>query len=485
MATTDKEHALQGHLGAGSLMMLIIAASAPLTAVAGGAPTSYAVTGMVEVPMGYLVLGVVLLIFAVGYAAMSSNITNAGALYAYIATGLGKRHGLAAAWLALVSYNAMQIGLYGIVGVTISGTLSALLGIEVSWWIAALVCWLVTALLGAMNIDASAKVIGVLVLLEFAVVAFVDFIGLANPAEGLSAQAFDPAGFAGPGVGAALAFGMAAFMGFESATIYAEEAKDPKRSVPRATYGALMLIAGFYAFSAWAIGQGVGDSQIVDRARELGPELIFVFLEEGGHGGLATVGRIIFVTSLLAALFAFHNAVARYALVLGREGVLPEKLGRTHPKTHAPIYASLAQSALALLFIVGFAAYGEATNAGPEFPVLTMFSWLTNAGAFGIVFLLLITSIAVVMFFRGDREHNVFVRVIAPVLAMIGLAVIFIEILIHFDVMVGQEGFHPLVVGMPSVILLTGVAGYIRGEMLRRSNPELYECIGTGVGVAA
>ncbi|AZA09744.1 APC family permease [Corynebacterium pseudopelargi] len=480
----DSGRALQGKLGAGSLMMLIIAASAPLTAVAGGAPTSYAVTGMIEVPMGYLVLGIVLLVFAVGYAAMSTKITNAGALYAYTATGLGKRQGLAAAWLALVSYNAMQIGLYGIVGATIAGTLSALAGITIQWWVAALFCWFLTGLLGAMNIDASAKVIGVLVILEFLVVVLVDFIGLSSPAEPISVAAFDPSGFVGPGIGAALAFGMAAFMGFESATIYAEEAENPQKSVPKATYGALGLIAGFYAFSAWAIAQGVGESQIVEKARESGPELLFVFLEESGHHGLATFGRIIFITSLLAALFAFHNAVARYALVLGREGVLPERLGRTHPKTHAPIYSSLAQSALALLFIGGFAIYGSVTNAGPEFPVLTMFSWLTNAGAFGIVFLLFITSVSVVRFFWGTNEHNLFVRLIAPVAAMVGLAVIFVQILVHFDVMVGEEGFHPLVVGMPSVILLTGVAGYLRAEWLRRANPTRYSCIGTGMGSA-
>src|SRR5699024_7145887 len=80
-------------LGTGHLVFLIIAASAPLTVVAGGAPTSYAVTGSTGVPVGYLALGIILVIFAIGYGAMSVHIQNAGAFYAYVRAGLGIRPG--------------------------------------------------------------------------------------------------------------------------------------------------------------------------------------------------------------------------------------------------------------------------------------------------------------------------------------------------------------------------------------------------------
>ncbi|WP_158256135.1 APC family permease [Corynebacterium sp. 13CS0277] len=516
-------------------MFLIIAASAPLTVVAGGAPTSFAVTQMLGVPLGYLVLGIVLLFFAAGYVAMGRHVSNAGALYAYAARGLGQRQGLATAWLALVSYNMMQIGLYGIFGFSLSMALAAIAGWQVSWWWCALGGWLLTAVLGAMNIDASVKIIGVLVVAEFAIVALLDAVALLNPAEGYSAAGVDLSAFvAHPGVGAALAFGMAAFMGIESATIYAEEATDPTRTVPRATYWALALIAGFYAFSVWALQQGVGDSRIVEEATTLGPELVFHYLAQVGHPTLALVGQFVFVTSLFAALFAFHNAVARYTLVLGREGVLPEWFSRTHPTTHAPMTGSLSQSLVAVLFILGFATVGEVTHQGPEFPVLTMFSWMTNGGAFGIVFLLLVTSVAVGMYFRRARaaflagstdttgttdtavgttdaadtnaaitdadtagpggshaasprhpgSYSAFTRVLAPIIAVVGLGFVFAEILLHFDVMVGADGINALVVGMPAVIFLSGVAGFLRGEVLRRTQPEVYARIGTG-GAAA
>src|SRR5690606_12024279 len=82
------------------LVFLIIAASAPLTVVAGGAPTSFAVTGLTGVRVGYLALGLILVVFAIGYGAMSAQVQNAGAFYAYVSSGLGIRQGIGASMLA-------------------------------------------------------------------------------------------------------------------------------------------------------------------------------------------------------------------------------------------------------------------------------------------------------------------------------------------------------------------------------------------------
>ncbi|MFP3607457.1 amino acid permease, partial [Paraburkholderia sp. SIMBA_053] len=83
----------------------------------------------------------------------------------------------------------------------------------------------------------------------------------------------------------------------------------------------------FYAISSWALALAVGPSKITDPAgispEEAGPPLFFNFVAE--HLGVIWVDvmSILFITSLFAALVSFHNAVARYAFSLGREGVLP------------------------------------------------------------------------------------------------------------------------------------------------------------------
>ncbi len=457
------------------LVFLIIAASAPLTVVAGGAPTSFAVTGLTGVPVGYLALGLILVVFAIGYGAMSAQVQNAGAFYAYVSQGLGVRQGIGASMLALISYNAMQIGLYGIFGFALASFVSAKTGVDVPWWAAALVGFVVVGWLGMKKIDLSAKVLAVVVLLEFAVVILVNVIAFTVSPEGVTAEPFAPENWATHGIGAILAFGIAAFMGFESGAIYSEEVKDPRRSVARATFIAVGIIALFYAFSAWALAIGVGVSDIVPLSQEFGPDLMFVFLEEQGSTLLADVGNVLFVTSLFAALMAFHNAAARYFFSLGRARVLPHALAASGRRNDAPVAGSIAQSVLALTLIVIFAIVGAGSELGPLFPVVTMFTWLTNAGAFGLVFLLFVTSLAVIAYFwRDDRGYSPVVRLWAPALAALGLGTVFALILVNFDVMIGAEGPSPLVVVMPAIILGSGVVGLVWGEVLRRTKPAIY-----------
>jgi amino acid transporter len=464
-----------------SLVFLIIAASAPLTVLAGGVTSTYAVAGLLGVPLAYVLLGLLLGLFAVGYGAMSARITNAGAFYAYIADGLGPRQGIGASWLALVSYNAMQIGLYGIFGFALSSFLEARWGLAVPWWASALAGLVVVGLLGISRVDLSAKVIAVLVGLEFLVVIVVDVVSLAVAPEGISAQPLMPGEFLAPGIGAVLAFGIAAFMGFESGAIYSEEVRDPARSVPRATFTAVGVIAVFYAVSAWALAVGIGPSSIVAASRENGPDLVFVFLAEHGGVLLTDIAQVLFVTSLLAALIAFHNAVARYFFSLGREAVLPRWLGAVGRRNHAPVAGSLTQSGLAVVLVVVFAVTGEGSELGPLFPVLTLFTWLTNAGAFGLVFLLAVTSLAVMGHFRRDPGgHSVWVRRLAPGASAAGLGSVFVLILVNFDVLIGAEGPSPLAVVMPAIVLATGVAGLVWGEHLRRRRPDVFARVGTG-----
>ncbi|BCW48924.1 hypothetical protein StoSoilB13_12660 [Arthrobacter sp. StoSoilB13] len=304
-------------LGVPAVTFMIIAASAPLTVLAGGVTTTFAVTGVTGVPLSFLILGGILALFAVGYAAMSRYVTNAGAFYAYIAQGISRPAGVGASLVALMAYNLMQVGIYGLFGFTVSSLLSARLGISVPWWIPVLVCIAIVGWLGVNRVDLSAKVLGVLVALEFLVVIAYDVISLAVAPEGVSAGSFSPESLFVPGIGAVLSFGIAAFMGFESAAIYGEESKDPQRTVARATFAAVAIIALFYAASAWAMTVGAGPSAVIETATNSGPDMIFAFLGTNGGVLLSDIAQILFVTSLFAALVSFHNAVARYFFSLG------------------------------------------------------------------------------------------------------------------------------------------------------------------------
>lgn len=458
-------------LSALTLALMIIAASAPLTVLAGGVPTNFAVAGILGVPTTYLVLGVVIVIFAFGYGVMSSQIQSPGAFYAYISEGLGARQGIAAAILALVAYNMMQIGLYGLFGFSLSNLIVTLTGLALPWWVTAISGWLIVGTLGIRSIDLSAKILSVLVALEFLVVAVVSVVSLANAPEGISTQTLHSDQFFTPGIGVLLAFGIAAFMGFESGAIYSAETKDPRKTVSRATYIAITTVALFYTFSSWALAMGIGPSKIIERSAESGPDLVFIWLAEHSPV-LADAAQVLFVSSLIAALIAFHNAAARYFYSLGRTGVLPRAFARVG-RAGAPVGGSLAQSLLALTVIIIFIIAGAGSELGELYPVITLFTWFTNAAAFGLVFLLAITSVAIAVWFsRHTTDYGLWTRLVAPLISALALAIIALLILWNFDIMIGSDG--PLVFVMPGIIIGAGIAGFIWGEILRRHRPDTY-----------
>lgn len=467
-------------LGVPALVFLIIAASAPLTVLAGGATTSFAVTGETGVPVGYLALGIILVFFALGYGRMSTYVQNAGAFYAYVAAGLGARQGIGTSFLALVTYNAMQVGLYGVFGFTASSIIGDVTGMELPWWGWALAAWLLIGVLGVNKIDLSAKVLMVIVTLEFVVVIGVSLLSFGVAPEGISADPFLPMNWLTGSLGALLAFGIAAFMGFESGAIYSEEVKNPKRSVARATYIAVGIIAVFYALSSWAFAIGIGPSEIVAQSQEWGPDLMFVFLEQQVPVVVANLAAALFLTSIFAAMVAFHNAAARYFFSMGRARVLPRYLGATGAQNGAPVAGSMTQTALALVFIIIFAISGTGSDFGPLYPVMTMFPWLTNAAGFGMVLLLCVTSIAIMRYFgRDPQNHPLLVRTVAPLIAAVGLGIIAVLIMLNFDVMIESEGFSALVIIIPGVIVGSGIVGLIWGEYLRMKRPDIYQAVGS------
>ncbi|MRX42275.1 APC family permease [Agromyces kandeliae] len=476
-------------LGVPSVTLMIIAASAPLTVVAGGVTTTFAVTGVIGVPVGFIVLAAALAVFAVGYAAMSRYVTNAGAFYAYIAQGIGRPFGVGASLVALVAYNAMQVGIYGLFGFQMSMFLEAKFGISTPWWLWIFACIVVVGALGVNRVDLSAKVLGILVALEFAAVLVFDLVAFAVAPEGVSTAGLQPAEFLVPGVGAVLSFGVAAFMGFESAAIYGEESKDPKRTVARATYSAVAIIGVFYAFSAWAFTVGIGPSQIVDASATYGPDLMFVFMGQHAPVILSDLMQVLFLTSLFAALQSFHNAVARYLFSLGREGVLHRGLGAVRAGSRAPWAGSVAQSAIAIVVTLGFVVAGEGMGLKSDFapveflyPVLTMFTWLTNTGAMGLVLLMGVIAIAVIGFFRRDRRGlGAWQTLIAPVISAVVLFAVFVLILANFNVLLGQTETTAVTFVLPALLIVPGVVGVVWGMAIRRRNPELYARIGHGL----
>lgn len=465
-------------LGVAAVTFLVVSAAAPLTAVAGGVPLSMLLGNGPGIPLTFLIITGVLLMFSVGYVAMARHIRNAGAFYAFTAQGLGGLMGGAAALLAILAYNAMQIGVFGLFGAATSGFMASL-GLDLPWWAWTYIGIAAVAVLGYRRVDLSARVLTVLVVLEYLVVLVIDAAILFSGGDsGLTMEPFTPSAFLSGTPAIGILFCFAAFIGFEATTIYSEEARDPGRTVPRATYISVLIIGIFYMLTAWLMVNGAGAGKLVGELQALQDPTTFLFgLAERyvGHW-IIPVMNLLFVTSLFAGVVAFHNGVARYMYVAGREGLLPRGLGVTHPQYQSPHVGSIVQTAIAITVVGIFAVTGQD-------PVLALFSWATNVGTLAIMLLMTFTAFAIIAFFarRPGLESNPFTTRVLPLVTGTILGLLVIYIAVNFGSLAGANGF--MAVFLPGLVLVAAIAGLLLALRLKGTNAAGFARLGAGQAV--
>lgn len=400
-------------VGPFTLCLFGVAASAPMTVLAGGIVTTYAVTGVIVVPLTFVILTGALGLFAIVYVPLVTRTGHAASFLAVLSAGLGRTIGTAGAAVAVVAYNGIQIGLYGLLGQTAADLAGG------PWWSWALTAWALVAVLGILNIHLGARLLGVVLAAELAVICVIDLAGLTHPAPSTTATAtapggpigwlagWDPSLLAAPGIGGALAFAVAAFIGFETGGAFAEETSP--RAVRRAIFSTLGLLGGLYAVSAWALLVAVGPDRINQIAADPAAGLPFTILTgsgsstggaDGGAELIAGLGIGLLACSIVGAMIAFHNVVARYLYAMGRENILTPRLAVTGGtgRGGVPTAGSITQSGLALLVI----AIAALTRIDPT----ELFVWLSTLAAVGVIALMAATSLAATRTTGANHPHD-------------------------------------------------------------------------------
>jgi amino acid transporter len=464
----------RGSIGTPGMSFFNISASAPMTVVAGSVIATFAATGVKGVPLSFLALAVALWPFTIGYTAMSRHVSHAGVFYAYLARGLGRVVGVAGGLVAIVSYNAIQICLYGLLGFSLANLWPAL---HFTWWVWAGIAWLAVAVLGILHININARVLAILLFLEVGMILLFDIGAFTHPAGGhVSLAGLSPGNLVVSGVGGVLAFGIAAFVGYESGPVYGEEARGTG-PVVRATFFALFFLGLLYAVSSLALTVTEGPDHVADAARDPSSGIPFSVLAQFFGGPVAGLANLLLITSIFGALLSFHNTVARYVFAMSRERVLPAWLGRigTGSGAGAPIGGSLLQSVVALLVFGAFAVAGAN-------PVTTLFTWLAFVAAVGVLLLMVGTSLAVIRFFHG-AEHlrePVWKRTVAPALGAAALAVVLAVTVYNSSAVLGVDSSSPLTIVLPGIIAAAAIVGVLWGMVLRETRPAVYQGIGAG-----
>ncbi|MEX3979125.1 APC family permease [Paraburkholderia sp. EG287A] len=468
-AAVDSQRSL---LGLWQIVFLVISAAAPLTGMLGAVPPAISLGNGAGIPGAFVIAGVVLLVFSVGFASMSRHIVRAGAFYAYITAGFGRPVGMAGALVALLSYTSIQIALYGLFGFFCTVVLGPLLHSSLPWYAYSFACLVVVQFTGIRGIDLNSRLLGVLMCLELGILLLLSLaivIHHGGP-DGLTLAPFSPRHVFSGHLGIAVMFALASFIGFEATAIYGKECRDPKVTVPRATYVSVTLILVFFAFVTWAIVCAYGISNVADVATKQPGDFWFIQSTKYLGGAMTTTMSFLLLSSIFASLLSFHNTIVRYIHALSGEGILPAVLDRLHPKYGSPYLASYLQT-LSVALPVGLFVL-----AGSD-PFNIVFSWGSALGTIGIVMLQAVTSFSVAAFFRTTKKDTrLWHAFLAPVLGGCGLLSIGIVLIGNLDALAGSDS--PVVRAFPWVVLAVALIGVMIAFVLKRSRPDIYARFG-------
>ena len=453
-------------LGARHLVFFVVAAAAPLAFSLGAIPLAIGRGGIGTVA-AFVVTGVILMIFAVGYLAMAGHLRRAGGLNEFVSAGLGRVPGVGAAFVAVTAYACAATGAVGVFAVFANVAADDLLGIEVPWPVWAVVGTVLMGVLGLLQVEANARVLGVIICLEIGILLVVAFaIVIEGGAHGLSAEALAPSSIFVGHPGAMFAVTISAFAGFEATVIYSDEVKDRTRTLRRATLSVIVVMALLYGFVTWALIQAYGNTEAADIAN-FDPTTMFLSATETYVGTWAVrTLEILVVASWFASMVAFHNATARYLSTMGKDRIVPLRLATIHSRFGSPWRASLTHTVFTLA-VVGVFAMLHAD------PYLDLYILGSSPAVVGIPVLEVLASVAIIAYFRRDRRgHSRMEVLVAPAIATITLTAIVIWIVTQIDLFTARPGI--LDIAIPCVIGAVFVAGMLRARLMSRTAPTAF-----------
>jgi amino acid transporter len=485
VSARDDVHKLRKHaVGIFGVLFLTLTGSAPISAMMFNTPIVVGFGQGLGAPAAFLFATVVLVIFSVGYVAMARVKTTAGGFYSYISHGLGREVGIGTGYGALIAYSVFEASLAGGFAYFLHLKLSEF-GVNVSWPWLAIGMVLLISILAYFDIRLSSMVLGLGLVSE--VVILVIFDGFMYAHGHIPASAINPVnafhGLAGSGKVAAGAIGIGLFfafwswVGFEMAPNYGEESRNPKRTVPRALYISVIGLGIFYTLTAWAPFAGYPTIHDAALQAQTGAYAYYIGPANAIAGRwVGSVLSYLIITGSFACGMAFHNTTARYAYSLGREGLLPRQLGKTHPRFKSPHVASVAQTVIALLIVGGFALFTGTNNPNSQ-AYIQLYGLMAVMGVIVILSVQALVSLSIFIYFERhpDLRGHWWKTRLAPAISFISQAFVVYLLFGNIKFLGSGYGYANWLGPIDAFVV---IAGIIFAFYLKSRNREKYEAAG-------
>jgi len=380
------------------------------------------------VPLVFLLSTIAVLLVAYAFIRLCQHFSHAGSVYGFVSATLGPRSGFGAGWLLLGTYIAFTVTTLAGSSLFLTTFLKSMgaLG-QANWLLPAAVAFVGVWYLASRPTRLATRVllfVEVLTMVLILVVALIVLINLAAhhaPAgQRLSTSIFTlPKGVGLSGVFFAMTFGFLSFAGFEAAATLGEETINPRRAIPLALFGSVVLAGVFFfiATSAESLGFGTDTKGVA------------AFIGSGSLMG--DLGRT-YVSSWLgdtvtlgAGISAFGSALAcavgasRLLFAMGRDGFLHPRLGQARKRDGVPTTALGAVLSVTVIAILAMRIFATSS-------VTDVFFWSATIGSLALLvaYMIGLTGAIRFLFFTTPRKAPA-IEIVIPLagLALVGYTI--------------------------------------------------------------
>lgn len=322
---------------------------------------------------------------------------SSGSFVTFTGKSFGPSFGAAMSVFLIFGYVVAASTVVSMAGVWIAETLKAFAHLAVNWAILTVIISAGTGWLVMRGVSVSAFWSGIFFYFEAGLLVLGSILMMTAHLHALTLAPFKFVNLSGglAGLGAGFPLAIYLFIGWENSASLAEETEDPRRNIPRALITGTLAIGLFYIFLAYATEVGFGMS-----APALGGSQIpFIDGLRGSAPALLVVAYVAGVTSILGSLIGLVNSQARILFNSGREGLLPEFLGKIHPRHQTPHNATWVFLTIAVALILGFGLIGKVAP-------LNYFGLAGTLGSIPIILTYMLANLALpVYIFRHHRSE--------------------------------------------------------------------------------
>jgi amino acid transporter len=417
-------------------------------------------------PLTILTAMVVILFLTNTLSQFSRFTPSAGSFVTFTGKAFGPSVGAAVSVFITFGYIVAASTVVSIAGAWVADTLKIFLGLSINWAILTVLISAATGWLVMRGVGLSTLWSGIFFYFEAGLLVVGSVIMLVTHPHFLTLAPFRFSNLTGglAGLGAGFPLAVYLFIGWENSASLAEETENPRRNIPRALITGTLAIGIFYIFLAYATAVGfkmdvhaLGASQLpfIDGLKSSAPALLILAYIAG-------------VTSIMGSLIGLVNSQARILFNSGREGLLPQFLGKIHPQHQTPHSAMWVFLITAVALILGFGLLG---GVAP----LAYFGFAGTLGAIPIILTYMLTNLALPVYVIRYRrsELDIIRHILMPVA---GTLVMLFPL--WGLVQPGQP--WPFNV-FPWIALVVLVLSIIYGIIIARSSPNLAHRIGAYV----